>query len=101
MNSLAKITDADLARSLTDVLERARVKENFILKRNGVAVAVIEPAVRLEGQKAAKIAPWRPTPAARSSAMTSKHSSHSRAAPDSGMVRLVDASVFIDLERAQ
>jgi prevent-host-death family protein len=45
-----KITATELARGLSDVLNRVRYKgERFVIERNGEAVAVLEP---LDGSKA-------------------------------------------------
>jgi antitoxin (DNA-binding transcriptional repressor) of toxin-antitoxin stability system len=42
-----KITATELARNLSDILNRARYKgESFVIERNGEAVATIEPARR-------------------------------------------------------
>ncbi len=42
-----KITATELARNLSDILNRVRYRgERFVVERNGEAVAIIEPSAR-------------------------------------------------------
>jgi len=57
-----KITATELARNLSDILNRVRYRgERFIVERNGETVAAIEPTVEVKHMTLGEFLEWWPT----------------------------------------